>query len=365
MSADQYLRMIISTHHNRGLDGMVLARGSHLRTRCPSTFLTTGNIHTALKPMYVAEVVGELPQYMCRDVPQYACGAGACQCCGLEGLELSGERWCTYIEAGVVVVEVKERWGQYLAMVRLYAPGQLGPATGVIYCTASLATDNVHETSQSPLSRSVKLTFDYVLIPPAVKRDLAKRCSQCTPEPMVVDEPQIEEIAMLEEGEKEEEPEPECEPEIDLMELRAREVRGTLSRNAELADLTATINIDKEEQVAMLEACTRMREVPCRWFACTSVLNSLENVVTHLHEVHAQEDMDLMVLGAKNMCSDCNLYVGCVWRELRDLDCRTRRIVLPTNTCSPVDCREYPKQWISTLDRKILSRLKSIPLRKR
>ncbi|KAJ7704217.1 hypothetical protein B0H14DRAFT_3173163 [Mycena olivaceomarginata] len=51
--------------------------------------------------------------------------------------------------------------------------------------------------------------------------------------------------------------------------------------------------------------------------------------------------------------------------------CRTRRIVLPTNTCSPVDCRrstyaqEYPKQWISTLDRKILSRLKSIPLRKR
>jgi hypothetical protein len=26
--------------------------------------------------------------------------------------------------------------------------GQLGPATGVIYCTASLATDNVHEMSQ-------------------------------------------------------------------------------------------------------------------------------------------------------------------------------------------------------------------------
>jgi hypothetical protein len=72
----------------------------------------------------------------------------------------------------------------------------------------------------------------------------------------------------------------------------------------------------------MLEACTRMREVPCRWFACTSVLNSLENVVTHLHEVHAQR-------GARNMCSDCSvlnihsaidLYVGCVWGELRDLD---------------------------------------------
>jgi hypothetical protein len=79
----------------------------------------------------------------------------------------------------------------------------------------------------------------------------------------------------------------------------------------------------------MLEACTRMREVPCRWFVCTSVLNSLKNVVTHLHEVHAQEDMDLTVRGAKNMCSDCgvlnihsaiDLYVGCVWGELRDLD---------------------------------------------
>ncbi|KAJ7707848.1 hypothetical protein B0H14DRAFT_3643484 [Mycena olivaceomarginata] len=99
---------------------------------------------------------------------------------------------------------------------------------------------------------------------------------------MVVDEPPIEEIAMLEEGEKEEEPEPEREPEIDLMELKRRRARG-MYQNTE----------NEEEQVAMLEACTWMREVPCRWFACTSVLNSLENVVTHLHEVHAQEDMDL------------------------------------------------------------------------
>ncbi|KAJ7300598.1 hypothetical protein DFH08DRAFT_828291, partial [Mycena albidolilacea] len=88
--------------------------------------------------------------------------------------------------------------------------------------------------------------------PPYVKRDLAKRCSQCTPEPMVVDEPPIEEIAMLEEGEKEEEPEPECKPEIDLMELKRRRVQG-MYQNTE----------DEEEQVAMLEACTQMREVPC------------------------------------------------------------------------------------------------------
>ncbi|KAJ7308718.1 hypothetical protein DFH08DRAFT_1050553 [Mycena albidolilacea] len=121
MSADQYLHVIISTHHNRGLDGMVLACSSHLRTQCPSTFLTMGNIHTASKPIYVAKVVGEPPQYMRKDILQYACGADACQCRGVEGLESSGERWCTYIEAGVVVVEVKERWAKYLAMVRLYA----------------------------------------------------------------------------------------------------------------------------------------------------------------------------------------------------------------------------------------------------
>ncbi|KAJ7802735.1 hypothetical protein B0H14DRAFT_3779799 [Mycena olivaceomarginata] len=95
------------------------------------------------------------------------------------------------------------------------------------------------------------------------------------PMPVPPWQPPIEEIAMLEEGEKEEEPEPQRKPEINLMELKRRRAR------------------DEEEQVAMPEACTRMREVPCQWFACTSVLNSLESVVTHLHEVHAQEDMDL------------------------------------------------------------------------
>jgi hypothetical protein len=44
---------------------------------------------------------------------------------------------------------------------------------------------------------------------------------------MVVDEPLIEEIAMLEEGEKEEEPEPQREPEINLMELKRWRARGT------------------------------------------------------------------------------------------------------------------------------------------
>ncbi|KAJ6560330.1 hypothetical protein B0H19DRAFT_1147284 [Mycena capillaripes] len=40
----------------------------------------------------------------------------------------------------------------------------------------------------------------------------------------------------------------------------------------------------------MLETCSRLRETPCKWFDCGSVLNSLENLVAHLHGVHAQED---------------------------------------------------------------------------
>ncbi|KAJ6486460.1 hypothetical protein C8R47DRAFT_1128526 [Mycena vitilis] len=116
----------------------------------------------------------------------------------------------------------------------------------------------------------------YVLAPPApvyVKRDLAKlRAKQelkGTPVKEVPMEPQ----------EEEEEKEEEEAPEIDLIELKRRRARGMYCNTQ-----------NEREQAVMLETCTRLRETPCKWFSCGVVLNSLESLVAHLHEVHAHED---------------------------------------------------------------------------
>lgn len=75
----------------------------------------------------------------------------------------------------------------------------------------------------------------------------------------------------------------------------------------------------------MLEACSRLREMPCKWLACGSVLNSFENLVTHLYEVHAQEDEELAVseiigTGLRCLTRTADVYVGFVWGELLGLE---------------------------------------------
>ncbi|KAJ7098693.1 hypothetical protein B0H15DRAFT_797373 [Mycena belliarum] len=92
---------------------------------------------------------------------------------------------------------------------------------------------------------------------------------------MVVDDEDEGALELELEPEQESEPEPEPEPELDVKELKRRRA------------------LDDAEAAAMREACTRLQEMPCKWFACGSLLNSLENLVTHLHEVHAQEDDEL------------------------------------------------------------------------
>ncbi|KAJ7167696.1 hypothetical protein C8R46DRAFT_1093854 [Mycena filopes] len=77
----------------------------------------------------------------------------------------------------------------------------------------------------------------------------------------------------------ESEPEVEPEPDVAVEELRRRRARG-MYHNTQ----------NEDEEAAMLETCSRLREVPCKWFACGLVLNSLESLVAHLHEIHAQED---------------------------------------------------------------------------
>lgn len=64
----------------------------------------------------------------------------------------------------------------------------------------------------------------------------------------------------------------------------------------------------------MAQTCSRLRQTPCKWFACGSVLNSLEALVAHLHEIHAQED-ELAVSVPHHYWSSINsfyvdVYVG-------------------------------------------------------
>ncbi|KAJ7118552.1 hypothetical protein C8R43DRAFT_901391 [Mycena crocata] len=43
----------------------------------------------------------------------------------------------------------------------------------------------------------------------------------------------------------------------------------------------------------MLDACSRMYEMPCKWLSCGCVLNSFDTLITHLHEVHGKENDEL------------------------------------------------------------------------
>ncbi|KAJ6515354.1 hypothetical protein C8R45DRAFT_956237 [Mycena sanguinolenta] len=155
-----------------------------------------------------------------------------------------------------------------------------------------LPSDADSPAAPSPLVRArarprSTLPGMYVLVPPApsyVKRDLEKRAQRRQQEQeMAADDAAMdvavpEDVAMPEVSEAEEP----SEPDIDVLELKRRRALG-MYQNTE----------NDEEAAAMLEACTRLREVQCRWFACGSFLNSVENLVTHLHEIHAQEDQDL------------------------------------------------------------------------
>ncbi|KAJ7739895.1 hypothetical protein B0H16DRAFT_1568210, partial [Mycena metata] len=101
---------------------------------------------------------------------------------------------------------------------------------------------------------------------------------------MDVDVPGEEESGPQREEEEEQEvpqqvPEPEREVDVDVAELRRRRARG-MYRNTQ----------NEGEAAAMLETCARLREVSCKWFACGAVMNSVESLVAHLHEIHAQED---------------------------------------------------------------------------
>lgn len=59
------------------------------------------------------------------------------------------------------------------------------------------------------------------------------------------------------------------------------------------------------EASAMLDACSRLHESPCKWVACDAVLNSVENLVTHLHNVHAQEDKEMPVSITTQVWNEC------------------------------------------------------------
>ncbi|KAJ7129198.1 hypothetical protein C8R44DRAFT_776141 [Mycena epipterygia] len=84
------------------------------------------------------------------------------------------------------------------------------------------------------------------------------------------------------------------------------------------------------EAAAMLEACSRLREMPCEWLACGSVLNSFENLVTHLYEVHAQEDEELATC-MWDLCGESFL-------DWKGLALHSETHVLGTIHCAHQDC---------------------------
>ncbi|KAJ7639388.1 hypothetical protein FB45DRAFT_425832 [Roridomyces roridus] len=92
-------------------------------------------------------------------------------------------------------------------------------------------------------------------------------------------------------------------------------------------------NIENEEEAAaMLEAFSRIQEVACMWDACEGVLNSFENLITHLHKVHAQET---------------NEHFTCMWdlcgetfADYKQLGMHAETHVLATIHCARLDCNE-------------------------
>ncbi|KAJ6561458.1 hypothetical protein DFH09DRAFT_494055 [Mycena vulgaris] len=81
----------------------------------------------------------------------------------------------------------------------------------------------------------------------------------------------------------------------------------------------------------MLEACSRMHEMACMWFACGCVLNSLENLITHLHEVHAQEDDDELCTCMWDICGES-------FADWRQLAAHAEMHVLGSIYCAHEDC---------------------------
>ncbi|KAJ7228168.1 hypothetical protein GGX14DRAFT_412152 [Mycena pura] len=92
-------------------------------------------------------------------------------------------------------------------------------------------------------------------------------------------------------------------------------------------------NVHSEaEAAAMLDACSRLHESPCKWVACDAVLNSVENLVTHLLNVHAQEDKELPTC-LWNVCGE--IFPTCTALALH-----AETHVLDTIRCAYEDCDE-------------------------
>ncbi|KAJ7044854.1 hypothetical protein C8F04DRAFT_1069802 [Mycena alexandri] len=177
--------------------------------------------------------------------------------------------------------------------------------------------------------RSSSLGF-YVLVPPAprwVQRDRARLHAQrlaAWHNTMDVDAPREEEEkekAPQREGEEEEDvPQQVPEPEIDVTELRRRRARG-MYHNTQ----------NEGEEAAMLETCARLREVSCKWFACGAVLNSVESLVAHLQEIHAQEDDTVTCMW--DICGEAFVSSG-------QLALHAEAHVLSSIPCAYQDCED-------------------------
>ncbi|KAJ7831601.1 hypothetical protein B0H14DRAFT_2804456 [Mycena olivaceomarginata] len=59
--------------------------------------------------------------------------------------------------------------------------------------------------------------------------------------------------------------------------------------NIDVKELKRRRGRDGAQAAAMLQSVSRIAQVPCRWLACTAVLNSVESLLAHVCEVHAQE----------------------------------------------------------------------------
>ncbi|KAJ7771083.1 hypothetical protein DFH07DRAFT_804838 [Mycena maculata] len=82
----------------------------------------------------------------------------------------------------------------------------------------------------------------------------------------------------------------------------------------------------------MLEAVTRIGEAPCNWFECREVLNSVESLVVHLSEVHAQGDPDMLTC-MWNLCGE-------TFSDSERLVVHAETHVLETISCAYQDCDE-------------------------
>ncbi|KAF7335359.1 hypothetical protein MSAN_02346700 [Mycena sanguinolenta] len=189
--------------------------------------------------------------------------------------------------------------------------------------------------SARPRPRST-LPEIYVLMPPApyAKRDAEKLRAQRKQLEMVTEDAPMDDAVMLEDVAVSDDvavpedvampevPEESSEPEPDMLELKRRRALG-MYQNTE----------NEEEVAAMLEACTRLREVQCEWFSCGAILNSVENLVAHLHEVHAQ-DQDLPTCMWDGICGE-------TFPSSTQLALHAETHVLETILCPYEDCGQF------------------------